>query len=117
MGISGFQKWTRKNFPDAVSQVEEGSFESFDHVCIDLNHVVHAAAHRSKDWENLARSLFSELNKLLKTCLPRRSVMLSMDGPAPIAKIATARKRREAAVKKGDKKGQMYLELTPGTST
>ena len=35
--------------------------------------------------------LYSELDKILLRCQPRKSVLLAMDGPAPLAKLLTQR--------------------------
>lgn len=117
MGISGFQQWLRKSFPDAVWEIPNGASDEFDHVCIDVNHMLHAAAHRCKTPDKLPFALFSELDRILRTCRPAKSVVLAVDGPAPIGKICTARKRREAAARKNDDKASLYMQLTPGEQT
>ncbi|KAJ8901471.1 hypothetical protein NDN08_007317 [Rhodosorus marinus] len=119
MGITGFQKWIRTTFPEAVDDVPKSAADRFDYVCIDMNHVIHSVANRSPDHRRLAILLFAELDRLLKTCWPLKAVILAMDGPAPLAKVATARKRREQYVSRKQYNSasghDYYLEFTPGT--
>ena len=41
--------------------------------------------------------VFSRLDRLLRTLRPARSLVLAMDGPAPLAKLLTQRNRRRRA--------------------
>jgi len=119
MGIAGFQKWIRTTFPEAVDDVHKSAADRFDYVCIDMNHVIHSVANRSPDYQRLPLLLFAELDRLLKACRPLKAVVLAMDGPAPLAKVATARKRREQYVSRKQYNSSSghdyYLEFTPGT--
>jgi hypothetical protein len=45
--------------------------------------------------------LYKRLDKLLNTTQPRKSVMLAIDGPAPLAKLMTQRERRKVGVGRG----------------
>mmetsp|Transcript_3035 Transcript_3035/g.14337 ORF Transcript_3035/g.14337 Transcript_3035/m.14337 type:complete len:141 (+) Transcript_3035:368-790(+) len=118
MGITGFQKWIRTTFPEAVDDVPKRAEDRFDYVCIDMNHVLHSVANRSPDHRRIPLLLFAELDRLLKVCQPLRAVVLAMDGPAPLAKVATARKRREQYVSRKQYNSSSghdyYLEFTPG---
>uniref|UniRef100_A0A7S2ZRU4 Xrn1 N-terminal domain-containing protein n=2 Tax=Rhodosorus marinus TaxID=101924 RepID=A0A7S2ZRU4_9RHOD len=120
MGITGFQKWIRTTFPEAVDDVPKRAEDRFDYVCIDMNHVLHSVANRSPDHRRIPLLLFAELDRLLKVCQPLRAVVLAMDGPAPLAKVATARKRREQYVSRKQYNSSSghdyYLEFTPGTA-
>lgn len=42
--------------------------------------------------------LYKRLDKLLNVTHPRKSVMLAIDGPAPLAKLMTQRDRRKVCV-------------------
>lgn len=45
--------------------------------------------------------VFRELDKILKNCIPKRSVFFAFDGPAPMAKLLTQRRRRCTERQKG----------------
>lgn len=45
--------------------------------------------------------LYKRLDKLLNTTQPRKSVMLAIDGPAPLAKLMTQRERRKVGAGRG----------------
>ncbi|KAJ1472980.1 hypothetical protein T484DRAFT_1838055 [Baffinella frigidus] len=45
--IAGFQNWFRSEFPEAVLEVQAGQTDSFDHVCFDMNSVLHPACRRA----------------------------------------------------------------------
>lgn len=63
-------------------------------VAFDLNQILHQAARRSHSRMSLAMIIFRELDQILRSCIPRKSVFFAFDGPAPIAKLITQRKRR-----------------------
>ncbi len=89
--------------------------------------IIHQTARRSPDKETLALLVFRELDKILKNCVPKRSVFLAFDGPGPLAKLLTQRKRRckekkpsEKLIKygrngkRGTKVALDRLQFTPG---
>ena len=91
-----------------------------------MNQVIHQSARRASTREALAALLFRELDHILKNCIPRKSVFFAFDGPGPLAKLITQRKRRNKSKKghttvKDDGKKSQYakstidrLEFTPG---
>lgn len=122
MGIAGFQKWLVATFPDAVTKVkpvrrgggggrggrgggrgggrappppdDPASVDSFDHVCVDFAQLIHTNARKSADPTMLVTLIFQEVDRLLRTLVPRKSVYFAFDGPAPLAKLMTQRSRR-----------------------
>jgi hypothetical protein len=124
MGIVGFNVWMQKHFKNAyVPRSNNGnvkppsktnnttntnnnnnnnnksnidkSFDSFEHVYIDVNGLLHVAARRAKSEAQLFKFLFRELDFLFKFHVrPTRSVFLGVDGPASFAKLRTQRARR-----------------------
>jgi 5'-3' exoribonuclease 1 len=46
-------------------------------------------------------TLYKRLDEILRVAGPRKSVMLALDGPAPLAKLLTQRKRRQVGVSAG----------------
>lgn len=91
-----------------------------------MNQIIHQAARRARDRQALASVIFRELDHILKNCVPRKSVFFAFDGPGPLAKLMTQRKRRNKSKKEhtevsGNGAASRYakpcidrLEFTPG---
>jgi len=54
-----------------------------------------AAASTARSPDSYHETLYKRLDKLLNVTQPRKSVMLAIDGPAPLAKLMTQRERRK----------------------
>ncbi|CAN0559394.1 unnamed protein product, partial [Ectocarpus sp. 12 AP-2014] len=111
-GINGFHKWFVQEFPTAVT--EASRVESFDHVCIDMNQILHVAMRKARDEDHAIRRIFRDVNLTLKRCPPRKSVVFAFDGSAPLAKLLVQRSRRENS-KRNSKYRMSALHLSPGT--
>lgn len=59
-----------------------------------MNQIIHKAARKSDTRASLASAIFHLLDQILKSCVPRKSIFLAYDGPGPLAKLNTQRKRR-----------------------
>ena len=95
MGISGFRSWFETQFPDSVVPINaDASKETFDHVLLDMNHVIHIIMRRSRGEDHVIRMLMSELDRILKMAVPTKSLVIALDGAPPAAKLATQRTRR-----------------------
>lgn len=111
-GIKGFRAWFERTFPTAVVPVPRPRFDSkgkqglhsetFDHVLVDVNPVMHVAMRRSKSPSHALVLMVKELDKLLDMARPTRSVVLAIDGPPSAAKLATQRKRRYGILQRGE---------------
>jgi len=80
MGILGLQKWLVARFPGSITRVSKGQSDRFDHVCFDLNQVIHMALRKSPNEEKLVIRLFRNIDAALKQCIPKRSVYFAFDG-------------------------------------
>ncbi|KPA77817.1 hypothetical protein ABB37_06634 [Leptomonas pyrrhocoris] len=70
-----------------------------DHVLVDMNCIVHACFHHQSSENKTKKQLIQEVLERLRVLLtevvvPRQSLSLCFDGPAPIAKLQTQRLRR-----------------------
>ena len=65
---------------------------AFAHLCVDLNPLLYR--HRFKDTKEALKGMIRALDSLLRTCVPTSSVFVAMDGPGPMAKMMTQRRRR-----------------------
>eukprot|EP00177_Eucheuma_denticulatum_P008331 GFKZ01015161.1.p1 GENE.GFKZ01015161.1~~GFKZ01015161.1.p1 ORF type:complete len:721 (-),score=65.74 GFKZ01015161.1:1831-3993(-) len=94
MGIVGFQRWLLQNFPGCARVQGNRVGQPYDHVAFDMNQIIHKAARRADTRASLASAIFHQLDQILKSCVPRKSIFLAYDGPGPFAKLKTQRKRR-----------------------
>lgn len=102
-------------------------------VAFDMNQILHQVARKSTSRQALAAAIFRELDQILKNCVPRKSIFFAFDGPGPLAKLLTQRKRRNKSKKEyanvcdsksSNSRSSKYavqaidgLELTPGVDT
>ena len=124
-GIAGFgtffaETWLGRDACQMVSCPPKKG--TFDHVLIDVNQFVHTSTRRATSEEDAVRRLMSALDGVLRVARPTQSLVLALDGAAPIAKIVTQRRRREAAASKAssasasDAPRVSPLLITPGTA-
>eukprot|EP00981_Chlorochromonas_danica_P001617 scaffold351_cov162-Ochromonas_danica.AAC.2 len=100
-------------FPKAWSKIPTTQSLQFDHVCFDMNQLLHtrpikdlpstgsdnhtaaAAANRQQKHDAISLMiLYKTLDEFFKVIQPCKSVIFAFDGPAPFAKIQTQRIRR-----------------------
>ncbi|KAG7337792.1 XRN 5'-3' exonuclease [Nitzschia inconspicua] len=94
-GIKGFRQWFEQQFPSAVKSVNVDKYnDTFDHVLVDMNQILHVVLRRSRDEEQAIKLLMFELDTLIQRVRPTRSLVLAIDGSPAAAKLATQRKRR-----------------------
>ena len=90
---SGFGKWMQSSYSDAFTSAVKGkkgfTFATYDHVYIDVNNVLHVAAHHTKNEDAFFKKLFALLDLTMRRTRPQYTVTLALDGPAPIAKTIT----------------------------
>ncbi|KAF9333646.1 hypothetical protein BG006_003348 [Podila minutissima] len=115
MGIKQvkFSDWFQRRFPNVGQVVHNGQCIKFDSVFIDVNCILHPALRSSKTETHFVKKLFRILDLLLDQFVPGRICYLSIDGPAPLAKMLTQKARRlSKSVSKS--KGISSLQATPG---
>lgn len=105
MGIKGFAAWLRATFPQVFCAVpvvstskssQQQQILHFDQVYVDLNPFLHIAARQSANLDELIRLFRKNLkNAVGNTARPGSLVYVSMDGPAPLAKLPEQRSRRQ----------------------
>ena len=95
---------------------------TYDHVYIDVNNVLHVAAHHTKNEDAFFKKLFALLDLNMRRTRPQYTVVLALDGPAPIAKTITQRRRRirlssgEKVPLSEDPPRLLKIGLTPGSA-
>ena len=91
MGIEHYSRWLQEEFPESWTSSER---RVFDHVYFDLNEFLHTASRKASDEKHLFKRFLKDLSRVLRVCVARKSIFLALDGPAPLAKLITQRKRR-----------------------
>lgn len=137
MGIPFLFAFLRSRYPDIVNPVKEGLSTEVDVLCIDLNSVIHNACQIVYGYGNgeklkslkprkemsefqLKRKVYEkisyEIEKILDTVRPRKSMVICIDGPACLAKQNQQRQRRARAA--SERKEDAVFDstcITPGT--
>ncbi|KAK9848328.1 hypothetical protein WJX84_003714 [Apatococcus fuscideae] len=99
MGVAGFGAWFSKEYKGAYVSAQP---RKVDHVYVDTAGFLHNA-YRQASKGSVARfyvRLFGLLDRLFLVCIPTKSIMIALDGPAPLAKLLTQRARRRHQVRK-----------------
>ncbi|KAG0319085.1 hypothetical protein BGZ99_005293 [Dissophora globulifera] len=109
-----FIDWFQTRFPQAARSIPNHEGSRFDSVFIDVNCILHPAMRTAKNETQFVKKLFSILDRLLAQFIPNRVCYLSVDGPAPAAKLLTQKARR--ATKNASKKSDHMstIQITPG---
>lgn len=148
MGVKFFYTWVRRQYADVIypfSSERPGDVPQADVFMIDLNGIFHAAAQRVYEYGNFAKPKVQGIlrpkryvpldkasnDKLLKligesidalvhTVRPKKTLVLAIDGVAPMAKINQQRQRRyRGAVEEPEtyynKSTFDSVSITPGT--
>jgi hypothetical protein len=92
MGIIRFRNFFDSAFPGAVYST--AGPEQFDHVLIDMNGFIHTSAQQNPAEDSLIANVLDSLDSVLHLTTPTKSVSLSVDGPAPLAKLQLQKERR-----------------------
>lgn len=109
MGIQGFLPFLKNTYRDSVT-IE---IPNIDNLYIDINHILHHVCYLSKDTDDLIQRTQDYLFGIIKSIKPKKRVIMSADGPAPMAKMIVQRRRRLDTSKKGT--NDLTLNLTSGT--
>eukprot|EP00559_Dactyliosolen_fragilissimus_P007545 CAMPEP_0184871610 /NCGR_PEP_ID=MMETSP0580-20130426/40819_1 /TAXON_ID=1118495 /ORGANISM="Dactyliosolen fragilissimus" /LENGTH=678 /DNA_ID=CAMNT_0027374295 /DNA_START=781 /DNA_END=2820 /DNA_ORIENTATION=+ len=80
------------------------STDTFDHVLIDVNQLLHLTLRRSQSDGHALTLFIKELDRCCIIARPTKSIVLAFDGPASAAKLATQRRRRYGTVVRGELK-------------
>ncbi len=98
-GIVGLKKSLYSRFPRSFYKfsVARENFKfpiEVDHLCIDMNEILHRTVGRRRTLEKSTKLFWSKLDLLISDIAPKKSVIFAFDGPAPFAKLLLQRKIR-----------------------
>lgn len=127
MGVPHFFKYLVESYPNIVFNVS--NIEEIDHLCFDTNGLIHPCAAKIKKNNNndiskndLEEKIINEVVKYMKFLItktnPQKSVYVSIDGPAPRAKMHQQRSRRfkSAAITDFTKDLQNQFNITSSSA-
>ncbi|CAB9505954.1 5'-3' exoribonuclease 2 [Seminavis robusta] len=93
-----------------------GSHDTFDHVLIDMNQLLHVCLRKSKSDGHALTLLMKELDECCRMATPTKSLVLAMDGPPSASKLATQRLRRLQTIVRTDRKLLQMEQLALASS-
>ncbi|KAF9135837.1 hypothetical protein BGW39_011426 [Mortierella sp. 14UC] len=108
-----FIDWFQGKFPFASRVIARHEGAHFDSVFIDVNCILHPAMRAAKNESMFVKKLYTILDRTLSQFIPDRICYLSVDGPAPLAKLLTQKARR-ASKGNGKPNHMSTLQVTPG---
>ena len=95
-GVLGLTKFFRQKYKHAWIEIEKNDVHTVEHCAIDMNQVLHSRMKTaSKNPVHFMASLFSQIDSILRTVRPTKTLVLAFDGPAPFCKMQTQRSRRK----------------------
>ncbi len=116
MGITNFNKWLNKSYPEAITKI---NVNSYDNVYIDLNPILHVAVNNVKNINELLKRINYLTTQILKKIIPKKKLILSTDSIPSFAKMILQRERRINMIKNMEiKTTTNFLNpiiFTPGT--
>jgi len=116
MGIANFQKFTKSVYGGAYRNIWK---RSYDNIYFDLNHILHHVGYVANSRQNIYSRLKDYLVNILRSTYPTKRVILTADGPAPLAKLLVQRKRRLQMIRGMSEDQEIEstssLNFTPGS--
>lgn len=119
MGIPGFTKWLKTNFPTAFLSLSHVENISFDEIFVDINSLLHSMSRTCNKEVQLLSRVRGHIMGVLRDPmnLNTQSFFFTLDGPAALSKLSEQRKRRSSNAQIAHLKGRFNAQqFTPGCS-
>ncbi len=119
MGITNFHKMIKEKYTGAF---KKKWMQSYDHVYVDLNYVLHFCSYSSNSEDEVLNKLYNFFDNVLAELIPTKSLTVCSDGVAPLAKLILQRQRRLNVSRNVANKTNLddnsfnTMLFTPGTS-
>ena len=116
MGVQGLKRLLQEKFSKCSHYVNTSREKAdFDHVLLDMNSILHSCVTNKSTSETL-KDVIYQLEKILVITNPQQTLIITIDGPAPIAKIPLQRGRRKSsALTIQPSQNVTKIDITPGT--
>ena len=97
MGIPSYYTYLIKNYNQLVKKIND--FEkNVDHFYLDSNSIIYDSLHEIDVGKNIEekiiKSVCLKIDEYIRQVQPRKSVLISFDGVAPVAKLKQQKERR-----------------------
>lgn len=112
MGIKDFQKNLKANYEQAYSN---HYLNNYDHILVDLNYVLHYCSYSIKYEDDIYDKIYNFFDNILELITPTKTLVITSDGVAPLAKIILQRQRRLNIKKSSKDDGFSSIIFTYGT--
>lgn len=96
-GIPGLSKFLQSNYKSCWIDLSTEKDYAADHVCVDMNQVLHTCYRSGNQPDRVSAKLFFQLDKIFSKLKPAKSIIFAFDGPAPFAKMQTQLNRRKSS--------------------
>ena len=110
MGIANFHKFLKEKYSTAF---KKSWLKTYDHVYIDINYALHYSSYGAKNEKEIYTRLYKFIENVLIELSPTKTVVLAIDGSAPLAKLLLQRKRRMNSIQDSTNFGILF---TAGTN-
>ncbi|ORE00611.1 XRN2 [Hepatospora eriocheir] len=92
MGVPSLFKWLKIKYQGVTTKMLKGLDYNVDCLYLDFNAIIHPCTIKEcNSLEDVDRKLYENidiyLNNLIHSVYPRKLIYISVDGPAPAAKI------------------------------
>ncbi len=91
MGIQNYHKFIRSVYKESH---QKKWLDSYDNIYFDLNFILHRVGYVATSQMDIVNKLKEYINNVIKITNPKKRVIFTADGPAPLAKLFVQRKRR-----------------------
>ena len=114
MGITNFHKMIKQHYASAF---KSQWIETYDHVYVDINYVLHYCSFSSKTEDEVIAKLCSFFISVISELVPTKTLTVCTDGVAPLAKLLLQRQRRLGISRNLKQETDSFSKLifTPGT--
>ena len=127
MGIPSYYTYLIKNYNQLVKKINDFD-KKVDHFYLDSNSIIYDSLHEMDVGKNIEENIIKmvclKIDEYIRQVKPRKSVLISFDGVAPVAKLKQQKERRyrskmieDILSDNGEKKEQLFNRalITPGT--
>lgn len=113
MGIPNYYQWLKQNYASCFVHMNQKNV--YDYIYFDMNHLLHHGIYSCTTEKEFFASVGYQLDLIFYNFLPRKHIILAIDGPSPHAKVLLQRKRRQMGIESVDMNKLNSLHLSPGT--
>lgn len=92
MGIDHYHTWLKQKFPGIYIPLKNNNI--YEYIYIDTNFILHNSIYNCATEEEFLFKISMKLDTIFTNFIALKQIFISLDGPAPFAKMMLQRKRR-----------------------